>query len=106
MASMPRAWGAAAAVSSYDQSQMFTDSDSNGGGIDKGMTFEVLIGGAGGSAGNGGTVQVTNSGAINTSGEQASGIFAQKYRRRRRLGQRARRAPGTASTSCSISGWR
>jgi hypothetical protein len=38
-------------------------------------TFE--IGGTGGAGGDGGTVQVTNSGVISTWGNQASGIYAQ-----------------------------
>ncbi len=69
--------GGGGGVASYDQSQLFIDPENFGGEIDKGMSFEFLIGGTGGAGGNGGNVQVTNSGAITTFGDQASGIYAQ-----------------------------
>ncbi|MGC8495040.1 MAG: autotransporter domain-containing protein, partial [Syntrophobacteraceae bacterium] len=70
--------GGGGGVAAYDQSQMFTDKESNGGGTDNGLQFgTIAIGGSGGAAGNGGAVQVTNGGDIATSGQQAYGIYAQ-----------------------------
>ena len=70
--------GGGGGVATYDQSQMFTDKNSSGGGTDNGLQIgTIVIGGSGGAAGDGGAVQITNSGNIITSGQQACGIYAQ-----------------------------
>ncbi|MCK9376587.1 MAG: hypothetical protein M0P73_10595 [Syntrophobacterales bacterium] len=70
--------GGGGGVAHYDQSQMFTDSNSNGGQVSPAiLPGTIEIGGTGGAGGDGGTVQVTNGGVITTYGNQASGIYAQ-----------------------------
>ncbi len=70
--------GGGGGVAHYDQCQMFTDSNGNGGQVNPSiLPGTIEIGGTGGAGGDGGTVQVTNGGAITTYGYQASGIYAQ-----------------------------
>ena len=51
--------------------------DASGGTATAGLMGTVGIGGEGGAAGNGGKVDVSNEANINTSGDEAHGIFAQ-----------------------------
>ncbi len=69
--------GGGGGVASYDQSDIDQNANNNGANVDSGFLFGINVGGAGGSAGNGGAVQVTNSGNIITYGQQAYGIYAQ-----------------------------
>jgi uncharacterized protein with beta-barrel porin domain len=60
---------------------LFAQSVGGGGGVagnaEMGKKTIVAVGGAGGAGGNGGEVKITNSGSIYTSGDGATGIFAQ-----------------------------
>jgi hypothetical protein len=57
--------------------QSFAKSEDAGGTADGGLTGKLAIGGAGGAAGDGGTVRVEHTGRIDTYGDDAHGVFAQ-----------------------------
>jgi alpha-tubulin suppressor-like RCC1 family protein len=59
------------------EAQNFMEAEANGGTAKAGATGTVAIGGAGGAAGDGGAVDVSNEAIIDTSGDEAHGIFAQ-----------------------------
>ncbi len=59
------------------EAQNFTKGTGAGGSADTGLRGKFSIGGGGGASGDGGDVEVTNSGDLITEGDDAHGIFAQ-----------------------------
>ena len=59
------------------EAQNFVKGAGEGGSADTGLQGKFSIGGGGGASGDGGTVQVTNSGDLITEGDDAHAIFAQ-----------------------------
>jgi hypothetical protein len=59
------------------EAQNFTKGTGAGGSADTGLRGKFSIGGGGGASGDGGDVEVTNSGELITEGDDAHGIFAQ-----------------------------
>jgi uncharacterized protein YhjY with autotransporter beta-barrel domain len=59
------------------EAQMFAKGEGQGASTEGALETRVVIGGAGGAGGNGGAIRVENRGELNTSGDNAHGIFAQ-----------------------------